>query len=237
MNAELRSLISLQEIDLRISELNRRAAEIPAQIASREAKLSQLEKEIIQARERVAALVRERKKLEGEAELLRARLSKYKDQLMEVKTNREYQAMLKEIETCKEEIDKTEDKILELMLEGDEAEKSVREKEARLRQEREEVELERRALEAQARAMGSEIEELKAKKGETERGISAELLDLYRRLVRVRKGLALAEARNESCQACHVRLRPQVYSDVKKNDLIITCENCDRILYWKGDSA
>lgn len=235
MNPQLQALITLQEIDLKITNLNKKNSEIPSQKASLQQALEAHERELNKAKDNLANIQKERKRLEGEVELLRSRRSKYKDQLMEVKTNKEYQAMLKEIEACEEEIAKKEDKILEGMLNEDDARREVKAKEEKLQQEREMVAQKQRELDELRSAIDEEIERLCQKKQALEATIDQQLLSLYKRVASVRRGIALAEARDESCQVCHVRLRPQVYSDIKKNDQIITCESCDRILYYRGE--
>lgn len=233
MNLELKSLISLQELDLKIMDLEKKKSDIPQQIALLNENLRKHETEVNKVKEKLTTIQKDRRKLEGDVEMLRTKLSKYKDQLMEVKTNKEYGAVLKEIEVCKNEIGTTEDKILELMEQTDLVEKEQKQKESELRVEKEKTTTQEKELEKAAAAIQTEIEQLMEQRGHAERSISDWLLEKYRLIASQRRGIALAEAKDESCQICHVRLRPQVYSDAKKNEKIITCESCDRILYTK----
>jgi predicted nucleic acid-binding Zn-ribbon protein len=66
--------------------------------------------------------------------------------------------------------------------------------------------------------------------------VDAAVLNTYKQISKFRKGIALARATQDSCQACHVRIRPHVVSQVMAGEQIITCDSCNRILYWKPDA-
>src|SRR2546428_119062 len=66
--------------------------------------------------------------------------------------------------------------------------------------------------------------------------VTPDLLETYARIARFRKGVAIARARGDSCEACHVRIRPHVLSQIMSGETILTCDSCDRILYWKSDT-
>jgi predicted nucleic acid-binding Zn-ribbon protein len=237
VNPELQSLISLQDIDLKIIECNRRTSEIPQQISRLQDSLHAHEAQFNRIKEEAVTTHKERRRLEGEVETARTKLSKYKEQLMVVKTNKEYQAMQMEIKVAESEIDKMEYRILELMEQSDQTEREVKKKETELKTEKEKVLAQQRELENTVQEMQKEIEHLTAERNSVERTISGELLDQYHRVANRRRGIALAEAKDESCQVCHVRMRPQVFNDVRRSVEIIACESCGRILYWKPNSA
>ncbi|MBI4484130.1 MAG: hypothetical protein HY652_14740 [Acidobacteria bacterium] len=236
MNPHLEALIRLQEIDLRILELNRQASEFPQKIVALQQELGHRQVDALALKEQLESSQKERRKLEGEADLLRPRLSKYKDQLMEVKTNKEYQAVLKEIEGCKEEITQKEDIILDHMERVERLEREIKILEATYRQEEEQVRRQENDYKKSSAAIQVEIEQLATRKADLERFISQDLLERYKTLAQLRRGIALAEARDESCTVCHVKLRPQVFNDVRRNDQILSCESCNRILYYRGNA-
>ncbi|MBI1745199.1 MAG: hypothetical protein HYR55_01265 [Acidobacteria bacterium] len=235
MGEGLWSLISLQETDLKIMDLNRKIAEIPRQLTQLDEQLASYDAAVARNKEKLGETQKERRRLEGEVELLCLRSSKYKDQLMAVKKNDEYTAVLKEIETCKIEIARAEDRILEYMEFCDALEKETKAKEGELRIARGQIKQSKEDLDQLSIELQAELSRLNEQRSAFVGHIGRELLATYHSIANQRRGVALAEAKNESCQACHVRLRPQVFSDVRLNNQIIMCESCMRILYWKGD--
>ncbi|MFQ5929387.1 MAG: zinc ribbon domain-containing protein [Acidobacteriota bacterium] len=234
MNSELRRLIHLQQLDLKIVELQQRAEQIPEEIETLNQILEENRQTLEQARQLIEEDNKQRRLLEGEVETLRERLSKYKSQLMEVRTNKEYQAMLHEIENTEREIEAKEDHILERMMAIDEREEQAREAKGELEKKEEEILEKRGELESFASQAESQIVCLQEDRRRLEEEISEQLTEQYQRIASVRNGVALAEAKDQSCQACHVKLRPQLFADIRTNQQIITCENCNRILYHAG---
>ncbi|HEY3130811.1 MAG TPA: C4-type zinc ribbon domain-containing protein [Acidobacteriota bacterium] len=235
MNAELVQLIQLQGLDLRIQTLTRQRSDFPRQIESLELEIKNAEKKFQDAQALMEQLRKERRSLEGEVDVLRAKLGKYKDQLMSVKTNKEYTAVLNEIDACNKEIVSREDEVLDIMEKMDAHEKAVHGGQQALAARSETVRKNQAELRKQMEAVDAQLSDLHGDRSRLQASISASLLNLYSRIAGARKGVALAEARDHSCQVCHVRLRPQMFNEIKKNDQIITCESCNRILYYPAN--
>ncbi len=235
MNSELQMLLDLQQLDLRIAELSRRSETVPQEIQRIDQLLEENQLELERLRQRVEEFRKKRRSLEGETDLLRQKLSKYKDQLMGVKTNKEYQAVLQEIALVEQEIGQSEDRILDAMLAADEASKEAAGIEKGLRDNEQEIHDKRAELVQSAAEAQSQIEEAKLTRIALAGTIPLELKELYDRIAGARGGVALAAARDQSCQICHVRMRPQLFSEIKTNQRIVTCESCNRILYYSPD--
>jgi len=233
VNLDLRNLVALQDLELKIAILQKQIAEIPGQIAAHQQEMARLD----QAHQgRVAhsqELAKRRRTFEGEVDLMRARLSRLKDQLMTVKTNKEYTAMLHEIQTAETQIRQEEDKVLDIMEEMEGLEAELKKDETELRARTQEIERSIRACESSVPDLETALARLREEKASIEALVEAELLARYRRIADMRKGVALAEARNELCTACHVRIRPQVYADLMKMEGIFACDSCSRILYLR----
>jgi hypothetical protein len=232
VNPDLKALVHLQEIDIKILELDKQIQNVPAQIQNIQQSLDAGIARVALIKDTLAEKQKIRRKAEMDVEVLRTKLVKFKDQLMTVKTNKEYTAMLKEIEVCDHEIRKSEDSILGTM-------ESLDTLESELKKIAQEVQLEsdghlgqRGQLENLLATHQTARDAMVATKKEIEKNIPYELLDKYRKVASVRKGIALAEARDECCMGCRVRLRPQVSNDVRRNDLILVCDSCGRILFW-----
>ncbi|MGH9340223.1 MAG: zinc ribbon domain-containing protein [Acidobacteriota bacterium] len=232
MNPALQNLVHLQNLELEMIALESKSKKIPSQIEELDQTLQEsrlLQDQIQEAIENEHA---QRRQLEREVQDLQAKLSKFRSQLMEVKTNKEYQAVLQEVANAEGRISSKEDKILERMMAVDEWQKKARETKAILEGKEKEVLAQRKELESFTAQAETEITRLQEQQQQVKKLISAELMEQYRRIASARQGVALAAVVNQSCQACHVKLRPQLAADIRSNSQIITCENCNRILYY-----
>lgn len=231
MHPDLKTVIDLQYVDLRIAELTAQIETLPAQIQILEGHL----KDYLQAHEerklRLTANQKERKDLEGEIQLIQGKISKHKGQIYEVKTNEQYKAMLKEIEGEEGNIRKIEDKVLEKMVEAEEIQKMVTQAMASLEGEKARVAAETKRLNSMREADVKERDGLMAQRKELVTALSADVLETYERVRRGRRGVAVGEVRGGFCTACNVRLRPQIYNEIRMNETVLTCESCSRILF------
>jgi predicted nucleic acid-binding Zn-ribbon protein len=236
MHADLERLIRLQHLETFVESARRTIAELPERVASLDARLSSARAAVDSARQRLAENQSARRAAEKELAAQQARLSKFKDQLMEVKTNKEYQAMQKEIEVAQKQVRQLEDRILEKMIEADEIAAAVAGAEQGLVVEQGEIDAERRRLEDEARTLQAELERVAVRRQALVSEISAPVMATFE-LLMGRRGTAVVEARDGHCTACHVRLRPQAYNDLRRNDSLMQCDSCQRILYFDQDSS
>jgi predicted nucleic acid-binding Zn-ribbon protein len=232
MNSDLKQLIRLQTIDLAIQEIRTRIDRFPGISKALDEKLKSSTSALETAKERIKTNQASRKKFEGEISSLESKISKYRDQMMSVKTNEEYKAVQKEIEYAQQHIRKIEDDILNLMMESESLQAEVKAIEARLKEDQQRVNEERRELEKVNQQDVSALESYIKERRELEKSISEDLLPRYERVRKARSGIAVAAARNEICEVCKVRIRPQVFQEIRKNDQIIACDACQRILYF-----
>lgn len=231
MNPDLRNLVALQDLEIGIASLQKQSSELPSQIQSLEIELQRVEKTHEERVARVHELTKQRRVLEGQVDMMQVKLSRLKDQLMSVKTNKEYTAMLHEIQTAEGQIRGEEDKILEIMEELEGMEKDLKGAEQEMLKKSAELKLEIRKAIDSAPSLELELARLNEEKILLESQIGPELLSRYRRIAEVRKGIAVAEAKDELCTACHVRIRPQMYADLLRTENIQACDSCSRILF------
>lgn len=237
MNADLAGLIRLQHLESSAEEARRKVADYPNRIQALDQRLDAARRVVAEVRQRLTDNQNRRRAEEKDVSTVQGRLARYKDQLLEVKTNREYQAMLHEIEAAQTEIRGREDRILERMLEGDDLGAQITRAEADLKSAEKEVVAERQALDQELAHMNTELERSVAAREALTREISPAMLAVFEQVARGRKGVAVAEARDGLCSLCHLRLRPQVFNDVRRNDSIIQCSSCQRILYFAQEGA
>jgi predicted nucleic acid-binding Zn-ribbon protein len=231
MLADLERLINLQQLDDFVEQARRTIAEHPDRVKALEDRLNGARDRVAGAKQRTADNQTTRRTLEKDLAALQTRLSKYKDQLMEVKTNREYQAMQKEIEVAQAEVGGIEDRILERMVEADDLGAGVKKAEAELVAEQKDIERERREMDDHVTTLRRELDRCAGRRDAILSEISPGVLAVYQSVASKRRGIGVAEARGGICSVCQVRLRPQVFNDALRNDMIIQCESCQRILY------
>lgn len=232
MHADLQHLIGLQELDLVAERTRRRIADLPAARAALEERIALRSAAVDDVKQRIAANQAARREIEKELAAVQTRLSKFKNQLMEVKTNKEYQAMQKEMSVAEQEISEQETRLLERMVDGDGLAAELKAAEAAFKADEAEVAREVAALDAERVQAERELQHTTEERGAVAARVSREALAVFDRVAHGRKGLALAEARGGLCTVCHVRLRPQVFNEVRRNDSLIQCESCGRILYF-----
>ena len=231
MNSDLKHLIRLQGIDASIQEIRSRIEKFPSISKALDAKLSAATSTLETAKEKIKHNQANRKKFEGEVTANEAKITKYREQMLNVKTNQEYKALQGEIEHTQQGIKKIEDEILNLMMEFETVQAEIKQAESRLKEDQQSVNAERKLLEAENQkdvsAMESYLEERKGIQG----SISEYMLTRYEVVRKARGGIGISAARDYLCDVCKVRIRPQVFQEVRKNDQIIECSACQRILY------
>ena len=231
MNQDLKQLIRLQSIDLSIQELRTRIDRFPGISKALDEQLRSAQAGLDGAKERAKNNQANRKKLEAEIGSIETKISKYRDQMIAVKTNEEYRALQHEIEHAQSAIRKIEDDILNLMMEAESTQGEIKTAEARLKDDQQKVDHERKQLSEVNQKDLSALESYLKERKEIEGSISPDLVPRYERVRKARGGIAVAAARNELCEICQVRIRPQVFQEVRRNDQIIECSACQRILY------
>jgi uncharacterized protein len=233
MSPDLQRLVQLQHLESRIEESKRTITSHPERVAAADARLNAARQIVEAARQRLKESQEARRALEKDAALYQGRLDKFKDQLSAVKTNREYQAMQHEIATAQQELGAAEEKVLERMMQADTLGAEVKAAEGAFAAQQKEVDAEKTELARELADTQQILTETAAKRAALVKELDPRLLALFESVSRVRKGVALSSAtRDGLCSACHVRLRPHVFQQVRQNDSIIQCDSCNRILYY-----
>ncbi|MBM4113682.1 MAG: hypothetical protein FJ253_10010 [Phycisphaerae bacterium] len=233
MSPDLDRLVRLQHLDTTIEEARRAIAAHPPRLAEADARLSEARERVETVRLRLKECHDARRALEKEAAVFQARVTKFKDQLLDVKTNREYQALQHEIATAQTELGAVEEKELERMLEADQLALDLKQAEAALAAQQKQVDAEKAALAREQTETARALEGATAGRAELLAQLEPRLVALYDQVAKARKGIAICVAtRDGLCSVCHVRLRPHVFQQVRQNDTIIQCESCHRILYY-----
>ncbi len=230
MSPEIEHLIALQHADAEIRRLKAEIAELPKRVAEIEQKLAGTKAALEKAKSAVKDDEAARRKYETAITDLRTKISKYRDQSLDVKTNDQYKALMHEIQFAEQEIGANEDKILELMVNAEVREKEVKAAEAELKAEIADIEKEKAHEREETAKDEKELAEWTAKREAARSAVDPDLIRHYERVLKFR-GSGLAEVRDHKCTGCSVMLRPQIFNDVKNSQLIY-CDSCQRILYY-----
>ena len=233
----LTALIALQTLDSAADAARRRLSDFPAAEQELAAKVAAAAAEVEAAKTAATANQTSRRALEKDVAGVDARLAKFDDHKAAVKTNHEYTALLHEISTAKTDKDALEEKILVLMDEADGLAASVKRAESALAAIKKESDAARAAMAAERGGLDAELARLAGERAREAAGVDASVLAKYEQLLKGRRGIAVARMDGEICTACHVRLRPHVTQQVRRNDSIVQCDSCQRILYFTAPAA
>src|SRR6201997_2972968 len=231
MLPEIENLLKLQDTDKEIRRLQDEVADLPNRGAVIEQKLAGTKAQLDKAQAAIKADEASRRKYDANIIELRGKISKYRDQSLDVKTNDQYKALLHEIQFAEKEISANEDKILELMVNADARDKEVKAAQADLKAESAEIEKEKEAARQRTAEDEKLLTEWRAKRDQLRTGINEDLLRHYERVSKFR-GSGISEVRDQQCMACRVMLRPQTYNDVRSGKETVVCDSCQRILYF-----
>ena len=233
MNPDLLRVRELQALDTRIQELTDEINRLPKYIAEIESQFQSHKKALQADQDSLVENQKNRRALEGEISAAQQKLGRIKAQMNEAKTNEQYRAFQHEIDYEEQEIRKVEDHILDKMVEAESLEQNVKAAEKALEAEGKKVATEVEQMRARVARDEEEAAAKKAERGELASQVSAGVLQIYERVRKSRKGLAVARADAERCLTCNVLLRPQFSNIMRSSAEILTCESCGRILYYE----
>ena len=232
MLPDLERLIQLQDVESRAAMAQRAIADAPGRIAALDALLQSATAELASARQALADNQTQRRSIEKDLIAAQQRQEKYKEQLMQVKTNAEYHAMQHQIANIAAEVGQHEERVLVNMMDADEVNARIKKAEAGQQAAQTKVAAERGAIERAVEANQAALAECNATRDRIVAAMHNKgVIDTFQRIAKVR-GTAVARAVDERCTVCQVRLRPAVFQEVRKNDAIVQCDSCQRILFF-----
>lgn len=233
MNEQLSLLIELQEIDGRIRARRKEQGAVPQQLAALDQRALENTAGLERTREALANAQKTKRDRDRDLEEGGRKVEKLKARTSEIKTNKEYQALLKEIEAAEQESKAVEDDILKLMESIDAAAAEIKNAEQRAATENAEIAEERKKLEADMTVLSEALTAEERTRSELAGRIEAPLLSQYQQRYESLVGRVVVEARSEACSGCFMSIPPQLFVNVKKNEAILSCPHCHRMLYYK----
>ena len=235
MREQLKLLRELQKIDLTLKKIKEERDRFPKEMKKLDER-EHIEKERIQKeREKIESLEKERRQKERNLNTEQEKIKKAEGRMFEVKTNKEYQALLSEVEAIKEATSREEEEILQILEEIDELKRDLLKREKEVTTTLEKIERERKKIQEKMDEDDGLWKEQKERREALSKQVESGLYKLYNTLKEKRQGVGVVNVRDETCQGCFVNVPPQMFIEVQKNNAIIRCPNCNRILYWEGD--
>lgn len=233
MMEEVKILIDLQEIMTSMKAVEAEKRNVPLEVADLKALFEEREAKFLSAQQEFEQLKKDRREKEREIEEERDKVERAKAKLMSIKTNKEYYAMLKEIEGTKRTNAQREEELLGVMGRYEEVEKRLAELKAEVDEVGGQYRVRMVDIEAKMSGYDKEISGLAAKKAAVASRIDKGLARRFEMIFDRRDGIAIVAARNQSCMGCHMNLSPQLFNLLQRDDRIHTCPNCNRILYYE----
>ncbi|MDO8723581.1 MAG: C4-type zinc ribbon domain-containing protein [Syntrophales bacterium] len=232
MREQLLLLIELQKIETEISRTGIKKKELPNRKLKLEEALETFNSRVEEERKQLDELYRKHKENEEKLKRRNESLKKAKERLLSVKTNKEYHAILKEIEVIEEKNSRTEDEIISTLEEIDKVGVALKTKEEELETHRQQYEKENKKIEKEILSLDAALLACEKKNHNQKKLIHADLLKRYETIKARNNGLAVVPVWKEICDGCHMNIRPQLYNELQKSLALLSCPNCNRIIYW-----
>ncbi|HVP78632.1 MAG TPA: C4-type zinc ribbon domain-containing protein [Thermodesulfobacteriota bacterium] len=235
MRAQLELLWELQKIDLGLKSIQEEKDRYPTEMKKLDEKQKVETERIEKEKEKIESLEKTRRQKEGQLNLEQEKIKRAEAKMFEVKTNKEYQALLGEIDAIKGANSRMEEEILRVMDEIDELKKDLSKREKDVGATLEKIEAERKKLQQQMGHDDKVWEKQMERREALSKQIETKLVKLYNTLKEKRQGVGVVGVKRETCQGCFVNVPPQLFIEVQKNNALVRCPHCNRILYWEGD--
>jgi predicted nucleic acid-binding Zn-ribbon protein len=231
---QIELLVKLQREDKVLERLRRQVLEGPNRIKESASHVAALEEDLESNKRHIDEVKKAQRHFEVEVEDAVEQIGKGEARLMAIKSNKEYQALLKEIEDAERVNADKEDRILECMEEIEELGQTLETKQGDVSMARDRLEEETRIVEEDVRKAQERIDDIERRREDTVKFMDPTLLVRYER-IKARSGeTAVVWVENATCSGCHMNIPPQMYNELHKGDSLEFCPHCQRIIYWRG---
>jgi hypothetical protein len=234
---QLKNLIRLQLLEDRKNSLLHSTRETPHRIAELEKEFSRFEQEYQAKKGEYDHARQMRRSLENDLADLEAKISRNKQRANEVKTNKEYQALLKEREEMQKESTRKEDQLLEIMDSLDSMRQEVERLAGEVEEKKKDLEANKEALQAQSEQVDSQVARLESMQQEIYDKLDPQLSKRCQSLMDRGSRVAVAPVQQGICQICHMSIPPQKFIELQRDDAIMHCPSCHRFIYWADHEA
>ncbi len=234
MHKDIETMIVLQEAMVKIKALEDERDAIPEQLADLKNKMLEAEKLFKETSGEFEELREKKKSLEEDIEDEKVDIEKSKARLMTIKTNREYFAMLKEIDMIKRMNRQREEDLLELMVKYEEVEKRFNEIQGEYDELKGRYDKDMEKIREQMKSFDQDIGKLEDEKDKIAQKLDRNKTRRFEMVFRRRNGLAVVPAKNYICTGCNMNIPPQLFNLLQREDRIYECPNCSRIIFYES---
>jgi predicted nucleic acid-binding Zn-ribbon protein len=234
--AQILTLVKLQTLEIEIRKIKAFLDRLPAQIDTLDLELKELERSVDSDEELIDGLNKTYRAYESDAQVNAGRIKKSEEKLRSVKTNKEYQSSLKEIEDLQAINSQIEDQMLAVLEKIDQASQDLKERRQHYRSIVEETNQEKAAIHQAAEQRKKELFKLESDRARVTDGLDAKLLDLFnRQRAKQADGVAITRVMGAVCQGCNMNIPPQMYNELQRRDSLKNCPSCERLIFWQED--
>jgi len=232
---QIRCLIDMQVIDFQIYRLRREKEEKPRHITELQKEFEDKKNSLKIAEDNLKQIQVKNKDNEIELATKEQNIEKAQTQLYQIKTNKEYQAKLTEIEGLKADKSVIEEDILKMLEDVDQTKLEIEKEKSHLSEEEKKFNQQKKEAEDRIKVIEQELHQLETKRKQIVPNIDKRILSQYERVLNNRDGLAIVPVKDNSCQGCFMNVPPQVINEIKMKNRLVICEVCSRILYIEGE--
>lgn len=237
MKKDIPFLLEIQVLDREILQASTRKRELPARLKSLKGQMASLTAVLTEKKDQLKHVTASRKNLEVSLEAKQQQRQQLEVKLMGVRTNQEYKALEKEIFGLKADAGAVEDQILQNMMDGEQKQEEIKSTEEEISQLQAQISAKENEISKELVTIDQRLKEMKENRTQTTGNVSPSVLARYEKIAQKLPGRAVVAVEDRACQGCHMALTPQVYNDVHKDDTLILCENCSRILYLPEEES
>jgi len=231
--AQMETLMNLQQIEIQRLEIQKTLDHVAEKIAGFDKELHDFDKSIRKEKAILDDAKERYRDLEEQVHVNTTLIAKIEEKRRSVKTNKEYQSLIKEEEQLRTRKAQIEDEMLECMSEMEGLSEKIKTQEEEFRQVDEQVTSDKEAVAKEASESELRINDLSREVASVEAELTPELLQAFARVKKMSSdGKALAPVRNSICLGCHMNIPPQMYNELQRFDSLKLCPFCNRILYW-----
>jgi predicted nucleic acid-binding Zn-ribbon protein len=235
LEEKMKTLIALQDCDIRMRAIQIKEEEGPRKIQRLKEKLEVVEGQLAEEENRLEEFSRERRQAEQEIEDIENRLKKANVKLSNIKSNKEYQAALKEIEDLNKEKSVFEDKVINIMEQVEALQTNYASSRKNIEETRQQFELDHNELLKILKGLNKDLDKIEKKREQFSQAVDPGLLKKYDSLRTHKGGIGVSPVIKGICQTCHLGITPQEFNELLRGDKLMTCPNCTRIIYWGDD--
>ncbi|MBN2514785.1 MAG: hypothetical protein JXC33_02000 [Deltaproteobacteria bacterium] len=232
MKRQVELLVELQQIDSEKKRIETRKHDLPVELERLNTKLRDFEETVETERKKIEDLYERHQLKESDLKKGNETLKKTKSRLFEVKTNKEYQALLKEIEVINRRNDELESEIINILEAIDTVKEQLEQEEKEYAVFRSECQSDIKKIEEEINSIDSVLITIQKKYGDVKEFIHADHLRRYDIIKQKRNNRAVVPVWKGICGGCHMNIPPQMYNELQKYEELMLCPHCNRIIYW-----